>query len=195
MKFYSSNSSISWGSANFQVFLREVNTTTISSYQGPGTVVYNGSLSIASDGTMTVNFSSPYTYNGGNLLVGVYNTVEGSYVSCSWYGQTMSGASVQGYSYSDLASISASARDFIPKTTFMMASEGNPGGAIAEGSSEVCQSEAFTIASVDNGRAESYNWYRDGVLIDNENAHNAYYTISVEELQTLSVGSSYTYTR
>ncbi len=67
---------------------------------------------------MTINFSNPYQYGGGNLLVGIYNTVEGSYVTSSWYGETVAGASVQGYSYSDLASITATQRDFIPKTTF-----------------------------------------------------------------------------
>lgn len=194
LTFYASQSSVSWGSANFQVFLREVSSPSISSYYGPGTVVYTGSLSI-SGGTMTVNFTTPYAYNGGNLLIGVYNTVEGSYVSSSWYGQTVSGASVQGYSYDGLSYIDAEQWNFIPKTTFNLVPVGSTGGAIAEGSSEVCQSEAFTIASVDDGRAEGYNWYRDGVLIDNENAHNASYTISVEDLQTLAVGSSYTYTR
>ena len=117
MKFYASQSSVSWGSANFQVFLKEVSSTSISSFSGPGTTVYQGSLSI-SNGEMVINFTNSYQYDGGNLLVGIYNTVTGSYVTSSWYGETVSGASVQGYSYSDLTSITATQRDFIPKTTF-----------------------------------------------------------------------------
>ena len=119
MKFYSSTSSVSWGAANFQVFMTEVNNETISAFEGTGnaTIVYTGPLSIA-NGEMEITFSTEYTYSGGNLLIGFYNTVIGTYVSCSWYGETVNGASVQGYSYSDLASVSPSQRNFIPKTTF-----------------------------------------------------------------------------
>ena len=131
LKFYASQSSVSWGSANFQVFVAEVSSASISSFNGPGTVVYEGSLSI-SGGEMTVTFTTPYHYNGGNLLVGVYNTVEGSYVTSTWYGETVSGASVQGYSYSSLGEISATQRDFLPKTTFTYTGGGGGGGEIVE---------------------------------------------------------------
>ncbi len=119
MTFYASEANVSWGSANFQVFLSEITETSLSSFVGidNATIVYQGSLSIV-DGEMEVEFTTPYTYNGGNLLIGVYNTVEGSYVTSNWYGENVNGASVQGYSYSDLGSISASQRNFIPKTTF-----------------------------------------------------------------------------
>ena len=119
MKFYSTNGNVSWGNANFQVFMTEVSSASISSFNGPtgATMVYEGPLSIV-DGTMTVNFTTPYNYNGDNLLIGVYNTVTGSYVSCSWLGVSATGASVQGYSYSSLSSISASQRNFLPKVTF-----------------------------------------------------------------------------
>ena len=118
MKFYASQTSVAWGNANFQVFLTEIASTTISAFNGPGTVVYTGALSI-SGGVMTVNFTTPYTYNGGNLLVGIYNTVKGSYSSSSWYGQTVTGASVQGYNSSALGSVTATQRNFLPKVTFI----------------------------------------------------------------------------
>ena len=125
MKFYASQSSVSWGNANFQVFLTEVNNESISDFEGTGnaTIVYTGPLSIA-NGEMEITFSTEYTYSGGNLLVGIYNTVIGTYVSSSWYGETVNGASVQGYSYSDLASVSPTQRNFIPKTTFTYTSSG-----------------------------------------------------------------------
>ncbi|MCR4812637.1 MAG: choice-of-anchor J domain-containing protein [Bacteroidales bacterium] len=67
---------------------------------------------------MLVTFNTSFLYSGGNLLVGIYQTVDGaSYSSCSWYGQTASGASVQGHA-SALNSITASQQNFIPKTTF-----------------------------------------------------------------------------
>ena len=117
MTFYASQSSVSWGAANFQVFLTEVSDATISAFNGPGTVVYEGALSIV-DGQMFIEFAEPYQYDGGNLLIGVYNTVEGSYVSSSWYGVSATGASVQGYSYSSLDGVSPTQRNFLPKTTF-----------------------------------------------------------------------------
>jgi len=125
MKFYSSQTNVSWGNADFQVFLTEVNSESINAFEGPdnATIVYTGALSIA-NGEMEITFSTEYTYNGGNLLVGIYNTVIGSYVSSSWYGETVSGASVQGYSYSNLSSVDPSQRNFIPKTTFTYIPQG-----------------------------------------------------------------------
>ena len=120
MKFYlSSPASDSWGSANFQVFMKEVSGTTISDFSGTtgATMVYEGSL----DGTqseMDVLFTTNYLYNGGNLLIGFYNTVEGTYKSSSFYGVEVTDACVQGYSYSSLDAITATQRNFIPKTTF-----------------------------------------------------------------------------
>ena len=131
MTFYASQTSVSWGAASFQVFLTEVGSTSISAFNGPGTVVYEGALSIV-DGQMVVNFTTPYQYNGGNLLVGFYNTVTGNYVSCSWYGVSAPGASVQGYSYTSLASVSPTQRDFLPKTTFAYSGGGGGGGGTSD---------------------------------------------------------------
>ena len=125
MTFYASQASVAWGSANFQVFVAEVADATISAFAGPGTIVYEGSLSIV-DNEMVVNFTTPYNYNGGNLLVGVYQTATGSYVSSSWYGESVTGASVQGYSYSNLASVSPTQRNFLPKTKFDYVTGGGP---------------------------------------------------------------------
>ena len=119
MKFYSSTSSASWGAASFQVFMTEIDDATISAFNGPGNIVCEeASLSIV-NGEMDVVFDTPYHYNGGNLLVGVYNTVKGSYVSCTWLGETVNGASVQGYSYDAVSAVSPSQRNFLPKTTFV----------------------------------------------------------------------------
>lgn len=118
MKFYASTTDVDWEDARFQVFLKQYASTTLDAFQGPGTVVYTGSLSIVG-GIMSVTFNTPYTYDGGNLLVGIYCTTTGSYVTSSWYGETANGASVQGYSYSNLSSITPSQRNFLPKVTFI----------------------------------------------------------------------------
>ena len=111
MTFYASQSSVSWG-ASFQVFLAEVEAATISAFAGPGTVVYEGSLSI-SGGEMVVTFDTPYAYAGGNLLVGVYQTSTGSYITSTWYGESVTGASGSGYNYSSLASCSFGQKNFL----------------------------------------------------------------------------------
>ncbi len=133
MKFYlSSPASAGWGDANFKVFMKEVANTTISAYTGyaDATVVYQGAL----DGTqdeMDVNFTTPYTYHGGNLLIGFYNETIGTWKSASFYGQEASNACVQGYSYSSLGEVSTNVRNFLPKTTFTYSGGGQGGGTIA----------------------------------------------------------------
>lgn len=77
-----------WGASSQTVFLKEVSSTTISSYSGMSgaTTVKTGLLTMPTAGqAYTITFSTPYTYNGGNLLIGIYNTTDGSYnkVECT----------------------------------------------------------------------------------------------------------------
>ena len=121
MTFYMQTPADKVWPGNFQVFLKEVNSTTISNFSGTSgaTTVYEGTLD-ATGSELTITFNQGnYTYNGGNLLVGVYHIETGSgYGFTYFYGETVTGASVQGNSSSSLASVTASQRDFIPKTTF-----------------------------------------------------------------------------
>lgn len=118
MKFYASQTNVNWGNASFMVFLTEVADVAINTFYGPaGTVVYEGALSII-DGEMNVIFTTPYHYNGGDLLVGLYSITTGTYVTSTWYGETVNGASFQGYSYSGVNSVNGTQRNFLPKTTF-----------------------------------------------------------------------------
>ena len=74
--------------------------------------------------TMTITFTTPFTYNGGNLLVDFQSTTKGGYVSTSFYGANQS-------SYTGYNSNSSNAtpgnnghysgggvRQFLPKVTF-----------------------------------------------------------------------------
>lgn len=123
LKFYlSSPAATSWGNANFKIYMTEVENTTVSSYtfnDDDFTALYNGSL----DGTqseMDITLTTPYSYNGGNLLIGVYNTVKGSYKSASFYGVSAeNGTSAYGTNSSSLASVTTvNKQSFLPKTTF-----------------------------------------------------------------------------
>ena len=109
-------------SDNFQVFMMEVEEATISDFYGPenATIVYEGTFD-ASGENFTLELEEPYVYNGGNLLIGVYQTDKGAYSQSSFYGMTVNGACVQGNSYGSLEGITASQRNFIPKTTFSYA--------------------------------------------------------------------------
>ena len=113
-------------SDNFQVFMMEVANPTISDFYGPenADVVYEGTFN-ASGENFTLVLNEPYVYNGGNLLIGVYQTDKGAYSQSSFYGQTVSGACVQGYSYGSLEGVTATQRNFIPKTTFAYAPAGS----------------------------------------------------------------------
>ena len=118
--FYASTSSVSWGSANFVVSVKEIASSTLTGFYSGNdmTQVYTGSLSIGSNGQMTVTFATPYLYGGGNLLFKIDNMVEGTYVTSTWYGISSTGSSYQGYDYDDYSDITATSRDFLPKATF-----------------------------------------------------------------------------
>ena len=120
MTFYlSSPASGSWGSAKFKVFLKEVDATTISNYYGTtgATTVYEGPLD-GTKSTMDIEFTTPYLYHGGNLLVGVYQTTKGTDNSATFIGSTASNASIFGMNDSNLDNVSINYENFIPKTTF-----------------------------------------------------------------------------
>ena len=118
LKWYQ-NGSKTWSSTHFMIFIKEVNNTTLSAYTGytDATIVYQGTIS-GSSAEVSIVFDTPYIYQGGNLLIGVYNTEGGSYNSCSFYGKSnMTGSCVQGNG-STLNGVSTNQRNFIPKTTF-----------------------------------------------------------------------------
>ena len=119
LTFYASSApAIAWN-GTFQVFLMEVDEATISAYYGTehATIVYEGSLD-ATSGTMVIPFATDYVYGGSNLLIGVYQSATSTYKSVTWTGETVTGASVQGYSSSSLDAVTAGQKNFLPKTTF-----------------------------------------------------------------------------
>ena len=126
MTFYTTSSDVPYTTVSpADVYLMEVSYTSISAYEPKlsATIVYSGFFNIVSTdngGEMTINFSTPFTYQGGNLLVGIENTVDvdEGYKNINFYGQTVTGASISGYDSSSLDNVQPNQRDFIPKTTF-----------------------------------------------------------------------------
>ena len=123
--YFSSAPTTVWG-GNFQIFIKEIDATTLSDFTGTdgATVVWEGPLD-GTSGQIALEFNTSYVYEGGNLLIGVYQTQTGNYKSASFYGVETAGASVSGYG-SSLGAISATQRNFVPKTTFTY----TPGGGV-----------------------------------------------------------------
>lgn len=187
IKFYLSAPSAAALTGVFKVYLAEVDDSSISAfYTGDVTVVYQGTVNTTAS-IMTIEFTEGYEYNGGNLLVGFAQTTSGNYKSCSFYGQTVSGASVQGHNCSSPSSVSPTQRNFIPKTTFVYEA----------GSGTKYQVSAYSNpedAGVITG-AGKYNEDSECTLTATPSAA-AYYFINWtdEEGEVVSTDATYTFT-
>lgn len=125
LTFYSSSANVSWPSAEFEMYMAEVDATTISAFNDWNTlslVKSAGNLSIV-DHEMAVQLTEPYKYNGGNLLIGFTEPVEATdYKSCSWYGVAASGAAYSMYGNT----MNVGQRNFLPKMTIGFAKSADP---------------------------------------------------------------------
>ena len=127
LTFYSSNQTQSWGKAEFKVSLAKTDYTYFPNAAGEYatvsdgstlTEVYEGTLSVA-DGELTVQFTTPYAYEGGNLLIQIEITRAGSYAASSFYSAANTDYLIK-YAYS------GSSRDNKqPKVTFVIAGGGD----------------------------------------------------------------------
>ena len=99
-----------------QVYIGEVDATTLTGITGPNlfTVVKTASFD-ATGAELTVVFDEPYTYGGGNLLIGTYVSVEGNCKSAHFYGVNQTENT--GW-YRGTSTHSGYGVKFIPKTTF-----------------------------------------------------------------------------
>ncbi|MBQ6977901.1 MAG: fibronectin type III domain-containing protein [Paludibacteraceae bacterium] len=93
LTFYSAYPNQSWGKAEFTVSLAKTDFTYFQNVSDAYatvsegstlTEVYEGKLSVV-DGELTINFTTPYTYEGGNLLIQVVISRGGSYSASSFY--------------------------------------------------------------------------------------------------------------
>ena len=118
LTFYASNTSVDWGSAEFEVYVMETDETTLDAlvdWTDMTKVMTAGSLSITGN-QMVVTLTTPYHYQDGNLMIGFKQTVEDDDVHSYWYGVSGNGASMGGYEGTYSTSITQ--RNFLPKTTF-----------------------------------------------------------------------------
>ena len=123
IKYYTSYTTAYTTLSEVDIYLAEVPSTSISDFldKSNATIVYSGTVDfVLVDGKCeaTITFTTPYTYNGGNLLIGCDNTTDAGYKNISFYGQNVDGASVAGSNSSSLSNVTAAQQNFIPKTTF-----------------------------------------------------------------------------
>ncbi len=129
MTFYTASSNIPYTTVSLaDVYLMEVDYTEISAFEpkANASIVYSGYFDIVSegsDGTLTINFSSHFTYHGGNLLVGIENTQDAGFMPILFHGQNVNGASVAGNNGNSLDAVQPTQQNFIPKTTFTFVEE------------------------------------------------------------------------
>ena len=183
-----------WSNTSQTVFLKEVSGTTLNgSFSGTSgaTTVKEALLEMPTAGTAyTITFDTPYTYNGGNLLIGVYNTDDGSYNKVEWYGTSnlTSGVSAYGNNNSSLSSVGYTAQSFLPKTTFtympavtsndpvqitVSASPANAGTVTGAGTYD--PGTTATLTATANEGYTFTNWTKNGVVIST----NATYSFTV----------------
>ena len=119
IQWYSSTNSYTT-QPKVDIYITEVDYTSISSFipKSSATLVYSDIVTITNN-VATITLTTPYVYEGGNLLIGAENLTNPGYQSVSFYGQQVSGASIYGYNYSSTTSVSPSQANFIPKTTFL----------------------------------------------------------------------------
>ena len=181
------NISTTSGSGNwdgtFTIFMKEVESTTINAWSGTtgATIVYEGQIPLV-NGEMTIELSTPYDYNGGNLLVGFYYTTGGHYKSEYFLGETVNGASIYGRSGQ---SYSVNSGNFLPKTTFSyeFAAAGDcekPATLVAEDITANSASLTWT------GGSGVYNIELNGTIIEENYEGNTY------DLRDLTATTSYT---
>lgn len=127
LTFYSSNQTQSWGKAEFKVSLAKTDYTYFQNASGAYatassgsslTKVYEGALSVA-DGELTINFTTPYAYEGGNLLIQVEITTAGTYAGSAFYSAKTTDYLIK------YANSGSSREDKQPKVTFVIAGGGD----------------------------------------------------------------------
>lgn len=119
LTFYTTSyyANVDWGAAEFDVLVAEVDATSFESSAffdwNDMTTVYSGSLSVINQ-EMVIDLDAPFTYTGGNLLIGFDLTTTGTSASVSWvatYGSTNLGA----YQYGSYGPYTST---YQPKITF-----------------------------------------------------------------------------
>ncbi len=159
IKYYTNSDYIPYSSVSeIDFYLKEVSGTTLTNFVDKSTaqIVYHGTVDFTAAGNggeVTILFTTPFNYNGGNLLVGCDNTTDAGYKNIWFIGETgHTGAAIYGSNTTSLANVTPTASSFLPKTTFYYT--GGGGGAVT-------QTTSFT---------SGWNWWSGYVELDGANS-------------------------
>ncbi|MBO4567848.1 MAG: fibronectin type III domain-containing protein [Bacteroidales bacterium] len=120
LTFYTTSSyaNVTWGDAEFDVLVTEVDATsfeTAAFFDWTGmTTVYSGKLSVSGN-QMVVDLDTPFSYTGGNLVIGFDLTKSGTSAYAYWVANFESNCNLGAYQY---GTSSVSRVNYKPKTTF-----------------------------------------------------------------------------
>ena len=149
-----------WG-ATFKFYIKEVSTTFYESSTAfddtDATEVYNGALN-ASGATMDINFTTTYTYNGGNLLIGCKVVSPGTWTSAAFYGETQS-------TNTAFRNKSSNTREkFIPKTTITYSTKSFEGPALTvkDGNAKLTSPYAYNFGLATAGTSKTFTLANPG---------------------------------
>ncbi|SEF41651.1 hypothetical protein SAMN04487934_10191 [Eubacterium ruminantium] len=131
LKYYLENKSEKKLDGSFKVYLKEIDNSVFADNKflsvEDAYLFYEGELDNTGDIMEVVTNQDGYKYNGGNLLVSFFETVEGdNYSHAYFYGVNKENASLHAYSYDGLNYIDtadSSIKGFIPKTTIVYETE------------------------------------------------------------------------
>lgn len=177
--------------AEHKVYLKEVDKTVFSSATyddwNEMTEVFSGALSIMNS-KVVVEFSSDYTYAGGNLLIGFQQTKNATAApspAIKWNGVNASGNTAVGYKYSSIGNTS-----FLPQITFTYSSgEATTSklsvstSTIDFGSLHASDTQTVTVTNTGVGSMD--------VTIVNDNSTD--FTVSTTSLTGIGAGESKTF--
>ena len=171
MKFYLTTPAAAAWTGTHQVYLGEIDETTLTGITGPDafSVVLTGQFD-ATGTELILEFDEPYTYEGGNLLIGTYVSVAGNYKSAYFTGVNLEENT--GW-YRSSATASGTAVKFLPKTTFTYT-----GGTIT------CAKPKNLAVEYNGGTTATVTWTGDA----------SQYNIDVNGTVTNNVTSPYTLT-
>ena len=146
--------------------------------------VYTGSINLTTQ-TCNITFSTPYLYEGGDLVIEVNCINRGNYSSTDFYGIDQTGGSTQGYSSSSWSSVSGTIRNFIPKTEFSF-QEGDVSCPTPTMNPPAVDGTDVTISWTENGTATSYAVYLNNVQVEIVNNTTTYTFHNLNYITTYS---------
>ena len=159
LTFYINNASHNFG-GTFQVYLEETDLSALTAYSKTSTTpCYEGPLASNASSQLEIELSNSYTYNGRNLLVGIYQTAKGTYKSCNFYGK-----SADTYvTWTGYGTSAGSGSYFAPKTTLTCEKPvTGPGLTVFDGSTKLTSGCGYSFGLATAGTEKEFTLKNPG---------------------------------